>query len=84
MLSNHDETDFRAESPERLGEEYEYLVTYMWERQVALGAHASIASITADMAILNTCFEPMQEKFTELEDEYPEHRVDDNGEALPP
>ena len=59
-------------------------VTCMRERQVALGAHASIACLTVDMAILNTCFEPMQEKFSELEDEYPEHQVDDDGEALPP
>ena len=48
-------------------------VMCMRERQVALGAHASMASLTVDMAILDTCFEPMQEKFTELEDEYPEH-----------
>lgn len=56
----------------------------MRERQVALGVHASTASITADMAILDTCFEHMQEKFAKLEDEYPEHRVDNDGEALPP
>ena len=43
-------------------------VMRMRERQVALGAHASITSFTADMAILDTCFEPMQEKFTELDE----------------
>ena len=59
-------------------------VTCMRERQVALGAHASIASITADMAILDTCFEHMQEKFSKLKNQYPEHLVDDDGEALPP
>ena len=59
-------------------------VACMRERQLVLGAHASTASITVDMAILDTCFKHMQEKFAELEDEYPEHRVDDDGEALPP
>ena len=59
-------------------------VVRMRQRQQVLGACVSTASITADMAILDTCFEHMKEKFAKLDDDYPEHMVDNDGEALPP
>ena len=59
-------------------------VVHMRQRQQVLGAHTSIATITADMTVLDTCFKHMKEKFAELDDNYPEHKVDDDGEVLLP
>ena len=57
-------------------------VACMRTRQQVLGAHTSTATITANMTVLDTCFEHMKEKFAELIDNYPEHEVDNNGEVL--
>ena len=59
-------------------------VAYMKTRQEELGAYKPVATINADMSVLDTCFEQMKEYFAELDGDYPKPEVDDNGEVLLP
>ena len=57
-------------------------VAHMKTRQEELGAYKTVATINADMSVLDTCFERNKECFHEFNDDYPEPEVDDNGEDM--
>ena len=57
-------------------------VARMKTRQEELGAYKTVATINANMSVLDTCWERMKEDFTELNDNYPEPEVDEAGEVL--
>ena len=57
-------------------------VAHMKTRQEELGAYKTVATINADMSVLDTCWERMKEDFAELDDNYTGPKVDKAGEAL--
>ena len=57
-------------------------VARMKTRQEELGAYKTVATINADLSVLDTCWKQMKEDYTELDDNYPEPEVDKAGELL--
>ena len=57
-------------------------VVCMKTRQDDLGANKTVATINADLSVLETCWLEMKKDYIELDDNYPEPEVNEAGELL--
>ena len=57
-------------------------VVHMRTRQDDLGANKTVATINADLSVLETCWLEAKKDYVELDDNYPEPEVDEAGELL--
>ena len=57
-------------------------VAFMKTRQEELGAYKTVATINANLSVLDTCWKQMKDGYAELDDNYPEPEVDEAGKPV--